>query len=128
MSQAFKDHIWGQLGLGYTMKQIHDKHKTIWWLKVDARKVMTQDNFIRQQNITYLDHKHKRGNWCLHKNPTISICTWVLHHSNDMFYFQVEGKVNGIHIPFTIGIQTPTQMQFMLLVSDNGAISMDATF
>jgi hypothetical protein len=55
MSQAFKDHIWGQLGLGYTMKQNHDKHKTIWWLTIDPRKVMTQDNFISQQNITYLD-------------------------------------------------------------------------
>jgi hypothetical protein len=23
--------IWNQLGLGYTMKQIYDKHKEIWW-------------------------------------------------------------------------------------------------
>jgi hypothetical protein len=26
MSQAFKDHIWTQLGLSYTVKQIYDKH------------------------------------------------------------------------------------------------------
>jgi hypothetical protein len=31
MSQALKDHIWAQLSLGYTTKQIYDKHKTIWW-------------------------------------------------------------------------------------------------
>jgi hypothetical protein len=42
--------------------------------------------------------------------------------------FPVWGKVNGIHIPFTIGIQTPSQIQSMLSLSDNGAISMDATF
>jgi hypothetical protein len=30
MSQALKDHIWAQLSLGYTIKQIYDKHKTIW--------------------------------------------------------------------------------------------------
>ncbi len=29
MSQALKDHIWAQLNLGYTTKQIYDKHKTI---------------------------------------------------------------------------------------------------
>jgi len=29
MSQALKDHIWAQLSLGYTIKQICDKHKTI---------------------------------------------------------------------------------------------------
>jgi hypothetical protein len=31
MSQTLKDHIWAQLNLGYTTKQIYDKHKTIWW-------------------------------------------------------------------------------------------------
>ncbi len=29
MSQALKDHIWAQLSLNYTSKQIYDKHKTI---------------------------------------------------------------------------------------------------
>jgi hypothetical protein len=27
MLQALKDHIWAQLSLGYTAKQIYDKHK-----------------------------------------------------------------------------------------------------
>jgi len=31
MLQALKDHIWAQLSLAYTTKQIYDKHKTIWW-------------------------------------------------------------------------------------------------
>jgi hypothetical protein len=62
MSQALKDHIWTQLGLGYTIKQIYDKHKVIWWAIIKAREVMTKDDFIRQQNIAYLDHKHKKGN------------------------------------------------------------------
>jgi len=30
MSQALKDHIWIQLDLGYTIKQIYDKHTAIW--------------------------------------------------------------------------------------------------
>ncbi len=37
-------------------------------------------------------------------------------------------EVNGIYVPFTIGIQTPFQLQSMVSLNDNGAISMDATF
>ncbi len=73
MSQALKDHIWAQLNLGYMVKQIYHKHKTIWWEWVNAGQSMTQDDFIRLQNIAYLDWKHKKGNWHLHTNPGISI-------------------------------------------------------
>jgi hypothetical protein len=62
MSQALKDHIWAQLSLGYTTKQIYDKHKVIWWERVNAGQSMTRDDFIRLQDIAYLDQKHKKGN------------------------------------------------------------------
>jgi hypothetical protein len=55
MSQALKDHIWTQLGLGYTVKQICDKYKIIWWAKTNVGETMTRDDFMRQQNIAYLD-------------------------------------------------------------------------
>jgi len=58
MSQALKDHIWTQLGLGYTIKQIYDKHKAIWWPRINAGEGMRRDDFIRQQDIAYLNHKH----------------------------------------------------------------------
>jgi len=45
-----------------------------------------------------------------------------------VFYFQDASKDNGIHVPFTIGIQTPSQLQAMVSLGENGAISMDATF
>jgi hypothetical protein len=48
MSQALKDHIWIQLGLGYTIKQIYDKHKLIWWARINVRETMTRDDVIRQ--------------------------------------------------------------------------------
>jgi len=41
MSQALKDHIWTQLNLGYTTKQIDDKHKIIWWKCVNVGQNMT---------------------------------------------------------------------------------------
>ncbi len=129
MSQAFKDHIWIQLGLGYIVKQIYDKHKVIWWARINAREAMTRDDFIRQQDIAYLDRKHTKMNWRLHKNPAISLCTWAFCHPNYVFYFQNASENNGIHVPFTIGIQTPSQLQSMISLGDNGAIfSMDASF
>jgi len=48
MSQAFKDHIWTQLGLSYTVKQIYDKHKVIWWARINVGETMTKDDFIKQ--------------------------------------------------------------------------------
>jgi hypothetical protein len=35
-----KDFIWTQLGLGYTMKQIYDKHKEIWWVRANVNEQM----------------------------------------------------------------------------------------
>jgi hypothetical protein len=57
MSQVLKDHIWTQLNLGHAIKQIYDKHKAIWWVG----KAMAQDDFFKQQDIAYLDRKHKIG-------------------------------------------------------------------
>jgi hypothetical protein len=43
MSQTLKDHIWAQLRLNYTAKQIYDNRKTIWWECVNAGQSMTSD-------------------------------------------------------------------------------------
>jgi hypothetical protein len=46
MSEALKDQIWAQLSLGYATKLIYDKHKTIWWERVNVGQSMTGDDFI----------------------------------------------------------------------------------
>jgi hypothetical protein len=73
MSQTLKDHIWAQLSLSYTTKQIYDKHKVIWWEHVNVGQSMTRIDFIRLQDIAYLDRKHEKRSWRLHTNPAISI-------------------------------------------------------
>jgi hypothetical protein len=45
-----------------------------------------------------------------------------------VFFFQDVGEINKTQVPFTIGIQTPTQCESMLSYGHNSAISMDATF
>jgi len=67
---------------------------------------MTRDDFIKQQNIVYLDCKHKKKNWCLHKNLVISLHAWAFNHLDDVFYFQDASEDNAIHVPFTTRIQT----------------------
>jgi hypothetical protein len=102
MSQALKDHIWAQLSLGYTTKQIDDKHKTIWWKCMNAGQSMTRDDFIQLQDIAYLDWKYKKGSWRSHTNPTISIWFWVLQHPEDVFFFQDVDEINETNILFYI--------------------------
>jgi hypothetical protein len=75
-----------------------------------------------------LVRKHKKGTRCLHKNPTLSIQSWVYAHPSDVFYFQDVSEVNGIHVLVTIGIQKPMELQAMLQFDHNGFISMDAMF
>jgi len=110
MSQTLNDHIWTQLGLDYIVNQIYDKHKEIWWDKVNTGKTMMKDDFIRQQDIVYLDHKHKKGSSYLHTNLVTFVHTWAFNHLDDVFYFQDACEINGIKVPFTIGIQIPTQL------------------
>ncbi len=43
-------------------------------------------------------------------------------------FFQDVGEINETQVPFTIGVQTPTQCESMLSYGHTGAISMDATF
>jgi hypothetical protein len=89
---------------------------------------MSRDDFIWLQDIAYLDRKHKKGSWCLYTNLVISIWSWALQHPKDVLFFQDVVKINGAQVPFTIGIQTPTQCESMLSYGHNGAIFMDATF
>ncbi len=128
VSHKLKEFIWAPLGLRYTLKQIYDKHKKICWAQANVGKRMTRDDFLRLQDIVYLKQKHKRGTWRLHTNSTLFIQSWVCVHPNDVFYFQYASEVMGIHVPFTIGIQTPTHFQAVHQFGQNRLISMDVTF
>jgi hypothetical protein len=72
-----------------------------------------------KQDIAYLDCKHKRGSWCLHKNSVISLHTWAFSHLDDVFYFQDASEDNEVHVPSTIGIQTSSQLQAMVSLCGN---------
>ncbi len=92
--------------VGYTTKQIYDKHNKIWCAGANADEWMTWDDFLKLQDIAYLDQKHKMCTWCLHKKLKFLIQSWVCAHLDDAFYFQDPNEVNGIYVPFTIRMQT----------------------
>jgi hypothetical protein len=64
----------------------------------------------------------------LHNNPTVPIQSRVESHLDDIFYVEDIGEVNGIQVPFTIGIHALAQFQIVLQFGYNGAISMYVTF
>lgn len=75
---SFEISHWYSIEFGpHTAKKIYDKHKAICWECVNVGEVMTRDYFIWLKNIVYLDQKHKRMSWHLHKNMTILIWFWV---------------------------------------------------
>jgi hypothetical protein len=44
------------------------------------------------------------------------------------FSFQNTNEVHGIKVSFTIKIPTPSQLQSMISLCDNGVVSIDVTF
>jgi len=54
----------------------------------------------------------------------ISLHTWAFNHLDCVFYFQDANEINGIHVPFIVGIQTPSQLHSMITLGNNGAILM----
>jgi len=47
---------------------------------VGVGEPMMKDDFIQQNDIIYMNLKHKEGSWSLHANPAISIQTWANSH------------------------------------------------
>jgi hypothetical protein len=64
--------------------------------------------------------------WRFHKNLAILVQFWALGHLEQIFFIQEASQTNGIHVLFTLSIQTPTQYQTMFTFGHNGIISMDA--
>jgi hypothetical protein len=113
-SQMLKDYIWNQLWLRYIMKQIYDKHKVIWWARVNVGEPMIKDDFIKAQNIVYWDQS-TRGvvgaymrtqnfyiivgmcspKWCL----LFPRCKWSEWDSNPLHHWDPNTKTVLGHAP-----------------------------
>jgi len=102
-SQKLKDYVWNQLWLRYIVKQIYDKHKIIWWARVNVGEPMIKDDFIKAQNIVYWDRKHKRGNWRLHKNPKFLYNCGYVFTQMMSFISKMQMKWMGFKSPSPLG-------------------------
>jgi hypothetical protein len=68
----------------------------------------------------------KGSNWNCHPNDHMSVHMWTLEHHENVFFLQEENKTKDL--PFTIGIQTPLQIGWLLEFGHNGVLSMDVNF
>ncbi len=66
-----------------------------------------------------------KGCWKHHINDHMNVHMWALEHLENVFFLQEEDKMKDL--PFTIDIQTPLQIAW-LLEFRCGALSMYATF
>jgi len=55
----------------------------------------------------------------------MNVHIWTLEHHENVF-LQEENKTNNL--PFTIGIQTPLQIGWLLEFGHNGILSMDTNY
>jgi hypothetical protein len=78
ISQSLKDHIWIQLGLGHTTKQIYDKHKTIWWECVNVEKLWLR--------MTSFDNKILHI-WIGNIRKVVDGCTKTLSFQFDLGFY-----------------------------------------
>ncbi len=68
----------------------------------------------------------KRSNSKCHPNDHMSVHMWTLEHYENVFFLQEKNKTKDL--PFTIGIQTPLQIGWLLEFGHNKVLSMDANF
>lgn len=69
----------------------------------------------------------------LEKHDAKSVQQWAQENCTWIFYYQETGPLvpKGLTpstIPFTVGIQTPWQLEMMVLFGHKEAVSIDATF
>jgi hypothetical protein len=85
--------------------------------------------YLRNPQTIWISSRHVGISFEIYTcGHTTFVQSWTFQYLDDVFFFQEIGKVNGIQVPFTIGIQTLIQCQSMLSCGHNGIISMDAKF
>lgn len=121
----------------YTVHQIMKKHlKFLRKWQADGN-VITRDLLITPKDIRNISRKLARETWMLHPNDAQSVRMWVQKNPDKVFHYtetnageplKVEGQLDGGNMPFTIGIQTPWQVEMMAKFGHGGGMSIDATF
>lgn len=133
LSKDIKTWVVKQLDLNLSVSQIMALHRLNVKKIMDGQQEITRDLFLTDQDVRYLSNKKAKETYQFHPHDALSVKMWVQQNTESVFYYQettslVGGSLNGDNMPFTIGIQTPWQLQMMLRHGHHSAVAMDATF
>ena len=92
-----------------------------------------RDMFLHEIDVRNIATKLAKETYMLDKSDAKSVKLWLQQNREKVFHYQktgvpVQGELNGLNMPFTIGIQDTWQQEMMLKYGHMGAVSFDATF
>lgn len=133
ISDGMKQYLSNLLWLGLSPSQVMAQHKA--FVKDLAMKngSVTRDTFVMAHDVRNLAKVRHEALWQKHSSDPVSVKMWVDENPEAVFCYQEHGLLDlnrkkQDDTPFTLGIQTPWQLDMLLKFGHNSALSFDATF
>ncbi len=128
-----KVHLTRLLRQGLSTTQVMTHHKAHVREMALKNEHVTQDTFVLPSDLRNLPKKQVDELWQKHRKDPISVRMWVLENPNSIFFYVQHAPMDlnsqtQDDTPFTLGIQTPWQLEIMQKFGHGSAISFDATF
>jgi hypothetical protein len=130
---GMKVHLMGLLRQGLSLTQVMTHHKMHVRKMALKNEHVTRDTFVLPSNVRNLAKKRADELWQKYCKDPISVRMWVLENPNSIFFYVQHAPMDlnsqtQDDTPFTLGIQTPWQLEIMQKFGHGNAISFDATF
>ena len=98
ISHDAKSFIWNRLDVGFTSKQIFDKHLRIWQERKTLKQPMRKDDYMTMENIRNLEKRHSKGKWKRHNSEGESVQPWIKANQESIFIIQWWGVLQTFHM------------------------------
>ena len=130
---AMKQHLSNLLWLGLSPSQVMAQHKSFVKDLAMQNGPISRDTFVQPHDVRNLAKIRHEALWQKHPTDPISVKMWIEENPELVFCYREHGLLDLNHIkqddtPFTLGIQTPWQLQMLVKFGHNNALSFDATF
>jgi hypothetical protein len=133
LSHGMKAHLMGLLRQGLSLARVMTHHRTHVRKMALKNEHVTQDTFVLLSNVKNLAKKQADELWQKHHKDPISVRMWVLEDPNSVFFYVQHAPMDlnsqtQDDTPFTLGIQTPWQLEIMQNFGHGNVIAFGATF
>ena len=133
LSEELKMKIAQMHAYGLSPAQIMQQHtKEVRELAL-SNGVVTRNTFLLPIDVRNICQKRAEELWEKHPSDPISVRMWVMKNPENVFYYQehslldINSQVQN-NSPFTLGIQSEWQLEMMVKLGHNSALSIDSTF